>query len=199
MHKNSKVGRPKKYKQTSIPFRNGKISVQSKVTKRHTKHPVGRPPIEVDWKRVYRMAKIHCTVEEIGFVLGVHHQTLNNKPEFQELYQRGWNYGKMSLRRAQFNCAIKEGNPTMMIWLGKNVLGQKDRIYNEVDLSGTVHVDAIKRQNLSILSVEELQQFRTLLAKAEGVNIIDVIPASSKAIPASKVNGSVKVNGKARP
>jgi hypothetical protein len=31
----------------------------------------------------------------------------------------------MRLRKAQYNKAL-EGNPVMLIWLGKNILGQKD-------------------------------------------------------------------------
>lgn len=34
---------------------------------------------------------------------------------------------RTSLRRMQWSKA-KEGNVTMMIWLGKQVLGQKDRV-----------------------------------------------------------------------
>ena len=38
---------------------------------------------------------------------------------------RGFAAGKMRLRKAQYRKAL-EGNPVMLIWLGKNVLGQKD-------------------------------------------------------------------------
>ena len=34
----------------------------------------------------------------------------------------------MSLRRAQWNKAVKEGNPALLIWLGKFYLSQKEEL-----------------------------------------------------------------------
>jgi hypothetical protein len=39
---------------------------------------------------------------------------------------------KMSLRRAQLQLALN-GNPTMLIWLGKQLLGQQDAPTNAQD------------------------------------------------------------------
>jgi len=45
---------------------------------------------------------------------------------FSVVYKRFQGQGKQSLRRKQFEAAIK-GNVTMMIWLGKQNLGQSDK------------------------------------------------------------------------
>ena len=37
----------------------------------------------------------------------------------------------MSLRRKQYEVALS-GNPSMLIWLGKNVLGQSDQVQQDV-------------------------------------------------------------------
>jgi hypothetical protein len=41
--------------------------------------------------------------------------------------ERGKARGRLSLRRAQLKM-VEDGNATMGIWLGKNVLGQRDEI-----------------------------------------------------------------------
>ena len=97
------------------------------------KKKVGRPLKEIDWKKFEALCKIFCTESEIASVLGCHIDTLYEacKREFgcnfPELYKKFSEDGKASLRRAQYKRAL-EGNPTMLIWMGKQVLGQKDQI-----------------------------------------------------------------------
>jgi len=45
---------------------------------------------------------------------------------FQQVWDMKSAMGKMSIRRLQFEKA-KEGNTTMLIWLGKQYLGQTDK------------------------------------------------------------------------
>jgi hypothetical protein len=86
------------------------------------------------------LGKIQATTREIASVLGVAHQTFitfsNNNPIIGELLEQGKNIGKMSLRRKQFKAAIEDGNTTMLIWLGKQYLEQKDKqeIASTVDI-----------------------------------------------------------------
>jgi hypothetical protein len=51
---------------------------------------------------------------------------------FTEYYKQKSSKGKMSLRRRQFQMA--ETNPTMAIWLGKQYLGQTDKLENDTTL-----------------------------------------------------------------
>ncbi len=96
-----------------------------------SKNKGGRPKIEIDLKQLEALAGLQCTDEEIAAVLGVSTDTIGRRKQeedssFAEVYKRGKEKGKASLRRYQFEAA-KKGNVTMMIWLGKQLLGQKDK------------------------------------------------------------------------
>ena len=92
---------------------------------------MARPKIKIDWKQVDQMCAIHCTGEEQAAVLGIDYDTLNsackreNKKSFSDYFKQKSASGKMSLRRRQFTSAL-DGNSTMLIWLGKNILNQSD-------------------------------------------------------------------------
>ena len=95
-------------------------------TKKGKKKP-GRKRIVIDWEQVERLAMIFCTQEEIAYVMGVSVDTLQRRKEFAVTYKKGREKGKISLRRAQYKRAM-DGNTTMQIWLGKQYLGQTDKL-----------------------------------------------------------------------
>ena len=98
---------------------------------------MGRPKKPIDWDMVKKLCGIHCTGEEIASVVDVHYDTLNNRCNeeyginFSEYYKKASATGKTSLRRKQYEVAMK-GNTTMLVWLGKNILGQRDTIETDV-------------------------------------------------------------------
>lgn len=109
------------------PFRKEKRTDKPKRYQRKTEHRKGgRPRTEINWVIVKRMARIHCTPQEIASVLDIPWQTLVHQPEFRTVYTTGWHKGNSSLRRKQFRLAM-QGDGRMLIWLGKQNLGQKDR------------------------------------------------------------------------
>ena len=89
----------------------------------------GRPKKEYKYDKalIKDLASVFCTQEEIASIMGVSYRTLQRDEEFCRLYEIGRNDAKNSLRRAQFNSALK-GNATLLVWLGKQYLGQKDII-----------------------------------------------------------------------
>jgi len=93
----------------------------------------GRPLFDVNWDQVDELCAIQCTGEEIAGVLGCDYDTLATacKREkhlaFSDYFKQKASNGKMSLRRTQYTTAM-EGNPTMLVWLGKNWLGQTDKL-----------------------------------------------------------------------
>ena len=89
------------------------------------KKSVGRPKKELDTDLIEKLASIFCTNEEIASVVGCHADTLADN--FSDHIKKGKEKGKMSLRRRQYEKAMS-GHTTMLIWLGKQYLGQKDRI-----------------------------------------------------------------------
>lgn len=84
----------------------------------------GRPPLNLDRKLITRLARIHCTHEEIASVVGCSVDTI--KRNFADCIEKGREEGKASLRRKQFSVAMK-GNVGMLIWLGKQHLAQTDQ------------------------------------------------------------------------
>ncbi len=90
---------------------------------------MGRRPFDPDLKQVEQLAAIACTQEEAAAVLGVARYTLSRKlrqRKYREAWERGRGRGNMALRREQFEIATQKGNVTMLIWLGKQWLGQRD-------------------------------------------------------------------------
>lgn len=72
---------------------------------------------------VYMWASLGCTDQEIANWFMIPVNTL--KYNFAEYMEKGRTELKHKLRRAQTAVALG-GNPTMLIWLGKNLLGQSD-------------------------------------------------------------------------
>ena len=91
------------------------------------KNKGGRPKKELDYELIEKLAMIQCTQDEIASCLNVNVKTLRADNKFLDLYKNGQEKGKMSLRRYQFDCA-KRGNASILIWLGKQYLGQKENI-----------------------------------------------------------------------
>lgn len=85
---------------------------------------MARPKIELDYNAIEKLANIQCTQKEIASFLGCSVDTLQRDEKFCDLYNKGKENGKMSLRRMQFKLAEK--SYAMAIWLGKQYLGQRD-------------------------------------------------------------------------
>lgn len=84
----------------------------------------GRPKIEVPQNSVEELAARGCTVEEIAGILGVGRNTIDRN--FGEQVTRGRNRLAEQLRGKQVDMALK-GNVPLLIWLGKQYLGQRDK------------------------------------------------------------------------
>lgn len=95
-----------------------------------TPNPVGRPRAEIDLDVVRRSAGIGCSVNEIAAVLGIGRSTMLKymalDADIQAAIDEGRDNGCATLRRFQWHKA-EAGSDTMLIWLGKQMLGQKDK------------------------------------------------------------------------
>ena len=111
--------------------------------------PAGRPKKEIDYATVEKLANIQCTQDEIASFLGISTRTLQRDEQFMELFNKGRENGKMSLRRIQWRHAEKSAS--MAIFLGKQYLGQKD--------------------NVEVANTDELNRVKELLSKiSDGAN-----------------------------
>jgi len=91
------------------------------------KKKAGRPRKILDEQLIVDHASKGYTMEELAAVTGVHIDTLRNN--YSNAIKRGISLRDASLRRKQVEVA-ESGNPTMLIWLGKQYLEQRDK--NEV-------------------------------------------------------------------
>lgn len=89
---------------------------------------VGRDRTVVPPHDVYRLATIGCKDREIAEWFGIDSNTL--RYNFSVELIKGRETLKQSLRRKQIEVAMT-GNPTMLIFLGKNLLGQADSPQSE--------------------------------------------------------------------
>jgi len=72
---------------------------------------------------VRRLSEIHCSLAEISAVTGIGKATLEKK--YSKEIEEGKANGKLGLRRTQMTKAM-DGDPRMLMFLGKNLLGQSE-------------------------------------------------------------------------
>lgn len=120
---------------------------------------MARPQIQIDENQVTDLAGFGATNEEIASALGISEDTLTRR--FADAIKKGKLNFYTSLRRLQARSAMgywtTDGNTgrrkyiepsvTMQIWLGKQYLGQTDRIENEVSMDGG-------SININVLAIE---------------------------------------------
>jgi hypothetical protein len=92
-------------------------------------------PTDEDVELITRLAGHQLTADEICACLDISRSRFDGSLSLQAAFQRGQEVGKASLRRMQWVSA-KKGNTIMQIFLGKNILGQKDLIETKKDDGG---------------------------------------------------------------
>lgn len=101
---------------------------------------MGAPRKEMDWEEFDQMCKDQCTLEEIAGYMRMSADTVETRVKekfgrtFSEVFKEKRRAGIASLRSAQMKAALA-GNPTMLIWMGKQLLGQTDKIENRTDVN----------------------------------------------------------------
>ena len=121
----------------------------------------GRPKIPIDGTLVEKLASIHCTMEEIASVCSCSVDTLERR--FAETIKQAKAKGRSSLRRYQWEAAQK-GNTGMLIWLGKQLLDQTEKVEQRVDLDLTR-----RAREVSVMPrTEQIKLLREELKRLEG-------------------------------
>ena len=101
-----------------------------------------------------KLCSLQCTYNEICDWFDIDDKTLNEwcrstyGATFSEVFKIKRGKGQISLRRTQWKLAEK--NPTMAIWLGKQYLGQKDKIETtgEMRVMPTIKMEVVDNSNL---------------------------------------------------
>jgi hypothetical protein len=101
-----------------------------------TRPGAGRKPVKIDLIELEKLCVLHSTDEDLAYYFGVSIRTIENRKkqwEFAQAMARGKAKGRLSVRRAQMKL-LESGNVVMAIWLGKQLLGQRDT--RPIELSG---------------------------------------------------------------
>lgn len=116
---------------------------------------------KIDQTQFESLCGIQCTHEEICAVFGVSIQTLERwchntyGMSFGKVFKTKREAGKVSLRHKQWQKAVKSNDTTMLIFLGKQYLGQTDKTTQSV-----VAVSNEARDELSKIMTEIDDEFK---------------------------------------
>jgi hypothetical protein len=102
-----------------------KLAAKKRTLAKVPKKPgeTGRKLLDISEDDVRRLAAIDCTPREMARFFGCDEQTISRR--FSSLIEKTRARTYSTLRRRQLEVAI-EGHPTMLIWLGKQMLGQAE-------------------------------------------------------------------------
>lgn len=95
---------------------------------------MARPKKEIDAEQVEYLASVGCTQEDIAGFFGVAQSTISER--FRSEFALGQAQSKITLRKRQWN-ASKKSVP-MLIHLGKQMLGQSDKVESKAEIEGTI-------------------------------------------------------------
>ena len=116
---------------------------------------MARPKIVIDEDALRKLAAINCSLAEMASVLKCDVKTLTSR--FSQVIEEGRDSGKMSLKRKQYEVAMS-GNVTMLIWLGKILLEQRDTTY-----------DALKHYSKEASEMPDDQMIKALRERADAM------------------------------
>ena len=88
---------------------------------------IGRNKTVIPEEQVLELAKLHCTNKEMADFFDVPLSTFTDN--FRDIITKGKLETKQRLRAAQLKLALN-GDRTLLIWLGKNILGQSESPIN---------------------------------------------------------------------
>jgi len=91
---------------------------------------IGRNKTVIPEEQVLELARLHCTNKEMADFFEVPQSTF--KDNFRDIILKGRTETKQRLRKAQLKLALN-GDRVMLIWLGKNILGQSENQINNID------------------------------------------------------------------
>ena len=134
----------------------------------------GRPKKHIDWEMVKKSCHIQCTEAEIANLVEISENSLNRRckeennmtfKRFKAIHAAG---GKASVRSGQFRLA--KTNAQMAIHLGKNYLGQSDKmtinhvmIGNVSQICSDILIKHIKNPEKLMLAAEEFKEKISLI------------------------------------
>lgn len=114
---------------------------------------MARPKKDINPKQVEKLARYGATNVEIADIFGVNEGTIRKR--FSEELTKGRSDRRVKLRRKQYELALR-GNVTMLIWLGKQDLGQAEKVENKTEVSGRLELSDDRRRAVQALAARRL-------------------------------------------
>ena len=112
-----------------------------------------KPVTDKEIEQMKVLARAHCSNEEIAAFLNISVATL--KTRFQPLLKTSRQAGLAGIRAKQFELAIN-GNVTMLIWLGKVLLWQRECLNVNAQISSNTDVTKLTDQELIDLAQRQI-------------------------------------------
>lgn len=121
---------------------------------------MARPRKDLNVVHIEKLASYHLTTEEIASFMECSPDTLERR--YAGILEKGKNQGKISLKRKQMEVAMS-GNVTMLIWLGKQYLGQREKSPEELENEREARIQAyyISEKDREVMrqkTTQELQE-----------------------------------------
>lgn len=131
------------------------------------KPKLGRPPIELNWDEIDELLTCGCSGTEIASRIGMHRVTLYEKClvdkgiSFSDYSLQKYAKGDALLKEQQFKKALgltDVGDNTMLVWLGKNRLKQRDKQPDETHNNITIKVIDARNNSTQEISMPSLPE-----------------------------------------
>src|SRR5216684_3932670 len=110
----------------------------------------GRKPVVIDLGDLEKLCSLNCTIEDIAGWFKVSVRTIEKRR-----------------KQPEFAAAMEHGHGPMGIWLGKQMLGQRDGGATEPSRNAGGPIETPARLDLSRLSDGEADQLRELVLKVQ--------------------------------
>jgi hypothetical protein len=147
---------------------------KKKIQKKNQEVKQGRPQKFIDWKRVEDFLRAGVNQKRICGFLGFDDTTLRKHciekygEEYSTFSTRLYSEGESLIEHVQFEKAM-EGNPTMLQWVGKVRLGQREPENNPYDMPNELHIE--QRHDNMRLEYEN-QKLKERLSKYEPIESV---------------------------
>lgn len=120
---------------------------------------MSRRRIEINIEQLNKLCALQCTKQEIAHVLDCDEKTIlrfckkHFNLTFNEYHLRKSSIGKVGLRRTQFRLA--ESSASMAIFLGKQYLGQADKMESRTQVTNTNPFEGLTTEELKKMAEKE--------------------------------------------
>jgi hypothetical protein len=117
---------------------------------------------EIDWEKIDSMFIAGCNIEQTAAALGCSRDCLyarclkEKNTTLSAYHQEKRSKGDALLHAAQYQKAYNDKNPTMLIWLGKQRLNQKD--HDQI----TINPEMLEKHDAFIAQMSSLSSNRNI-------------------------------------